>query len=257
MWHYQEQGSGRPLILLHGIGMSHTAWKPVLPLLARERRVIAFDVAGFGKTPPLPAGTPPTIPNLVAGLAASLRELGINEPGDFAGNSMGGYMALEAAKAGLARSVVGISPAGLWRGHSSPLVKYVFNSMRYATRAFPSLVKTTLQVPPLRELFLAVPVSVGGWHMPAEDAFGAALDFAHAQGFDDTFASVAPFSGGQNITVPVTIAFGTRDWLLTAGARHRDQLPGHVHWLEPQGWGHVPMWKDPQGVAELISQGTV
>jgi pimeloyl-ACP methyl ester carboxylesterase len=256
MWHYTDTGSGRPLILLHGIGMSHRAWKPVLPLLARERRVIAFDVAGFGQSPLLARGTPPTIPNLVAALGDNLQKLGITTPVDIAGNSMGGFMALEAAKQGLARSVVAISPAGLWRGHSASQVKYVFNSMRYMTRTFPALVKATLRVPPLRELFMAVPISVGGWHMPAEDAIGAALDFAGAEGFDATFAHVEPFSGGQGITVPLTIAFGTRDWLLTAGARHRHELPAQVRWLEPRGWGHVPMWKDPVGVAGVILAGT-
>jgi len=255
MWYFQEMGSGRPLILLHGIGMSHAAWKPVLPLLARERRVIAFDVAGFGKTPVLPRGTPPSVPNLVQGLAGTLRELGISDPVDMAGNSLGGYMTLEAAKQGLARSVVAISPAGLWRGHSSAQVKYLFEGMRFMARAFPALVRTSLHMAPLRELFLAMPISVGGWHMPAEDAITAAMDFAAAEGFDDTFANVQPFTGGRSIAVPVTVAFGTHDWLLTEGSRHRSELPDHTRWVEPHGWGHVPMWRDPEGVARLILEG--
>ena len=52
-WHYNDVGHGRPLILLHGIGMSHVAWKMVVPNLAKERRVLAFDIAGFGSTPSL------------------------------------------------------------------------------------------------------------------------------------------------------------------------------------------------------------
>jgi pimeloyl-ACP methyl ester carboxylesterase len=46
MWHYCETGSGPPLILLHGIGMSHAAWSAVIPRLRPMRRVIAFDIAG-------------------------------------------------------------------------------------------------------------------------------------------------------------------------------------------------------------------
>jgi pimeloyl-ACP methyl ester carboxylesterase len=90
VWNYSEAGSGRPLILLHGIGMSHAAWNAVTPLLCATRRVIAFDTAGFGLTPPLPRGTLPTIPNLVGGLHSSLLELGIELPVDIAGNSLGG-----------------------------------------------------------------------------------------------------------------------------------------------------------------------
>jgi len=58
VWHYSETGSGRPLILLHGIGMSHVVWSAVIPNLAPTRRLIAFDIAGFGLTPALPDGTP-------------------------------------------------------------------------------------------------------------------------------------------------------------------------------------------------------
>ena len=50
-WHYCDTGTGRPLVLLHGIGMSHAAWNPVTPYLRETRRVIAFDVAGFGLHP--------------------------------------------------------------------------------------------------------------------------------------------------------------------------------------------------------------
>jgi pimeloyl-ACP methyl ester carboxylesterase len=181
LWHYNEQGSGRQLILLHGIGMSHTAWSAVTPYLCSTRRVIAFDIAGFGSTPPLPSGALPTIPNLVDGLEQSLRELGIDIPVDIAGNSLGGYMALEAAKRGIARSVVAISPAGLWRGHGAPHVKYVFGGLRFLARHFPGLLKATVRVPLLRELAFAVPISVGSRRMPVSDAHRPTASVRDAQ----------------------------------------------------------------------------
>ena len=79
--------------------------------------------------PALPSGTLPTIPNLVDSLERSMRAMRIEPPVDIAGNSLGGYMALEAAKRGIARSVVAISPAGLWRGHGAPHVPYVFGEL--------------------------------------------------------------------------------------------------------------------------------
>ena len=33
-WHYEDVGHGPPLILLHGIGMSHFAWMPIMNNLA-------------------------------------------------------------------------------------------------------------------------------------------------------------------------------------------------------------------------------
>jgi len=73
VWHYRETGSGRPLVLLHGIGMSHAARNAVTPYLCSTRPVIAFDIAGFGLTPPLPPGTPSTVANLVEDPGRSIR----------------------------------------------------------------------------------------------------------------------------------------------------------------------------------------
>jgi len=254
-WHHLDEGQGRPLVLLHGIGMSSRAWSPVMASLAGHRRVLAFDVAGFGRSPLLPAHRPPTTVNLVLALREVLTNMGITEPVDIVGNSMGGWMALEAARLGMARSVVAISPAGLWR--RPPMhAKHLFFSMRRVTRRAPGLVKAMLSVPWLREAIMAIPVSTGARHMPADEAFAAALDFANAPGFDATFQQATRFEGGQGIQVPLTVAFGTHDWLLPRQARLRAELPEHTRWLEPAGWGHVPMWKDPQGVVRLILAGT-
>jgi len=255
MWHHLDQGQGRPLVLLHGIGMSSRAWAPVMATLSAQRRVLAFDVAGFGRSPMLPADRPPTAVHLVLALKDVLAQLGMDEPVDVVGNSMGGWMALEAARLGMARSVVVISPAGLWT--QPPMhAKHLFFTMRRVTRAAPGLVKALLSVPWMREALMALPVTTGVRRMPADEAFAAALDFANAPGFDATFAQATRFEGGGDIAVPVTVAFGTHDWLLPRQARLRTHLPAQTRWLEPTGWGHVPMWKDPAGVARLIIEGT-
>lgn len=255
MWHFEEQGEGRPLILLHGIGMSSTAWKPVMPLLAESRRVIAFDTAGFGKTPPLRNGITPTMPHLVNALRDNLHQLGITEPVDMAGNSMGGYMALEAAKCGLARTVVALSPAGLWQHSTAPHIKHVFGSMRFCARHFPAMTRRAMASPLIREVALAVPLGSGARRLSPDDALRAAQEFANATGFDETFAHTSAFRGGQHIDIPLTVAFGTRDWLITRSAQRRDELPAHTRWLNPRGWGHVPMWQDPAGVTHVILDG--
>lgn len=254
-WHFTEQGRGRPLVLLHGFGMTCDAWKPVLPLLAQERRVFAFDIPGFGATPSLPSQVAPSTRNLVLALVRALRDLGITLPVDIAGHSLGGWMALEAARMGMARSIVAISPAGLWE--KPPVhMRLFFFSLRRLIRSAPELVSALLRVGPLRELCLAVPLSAGGWRISASEAIAAAHAFEQAPGLEATFEQGGSYRGGRTILVPVTAAFGTQDWLLTRSARLRQELPAHTRWLEPEGWGHVPMWNDPQGVAHLILQGT-
>jgi len=146
MWHYREWGAGPPLVLLHGIGMSHAAWRAVIPFLRRTRRVIAFDIAGFGETPALASGVAPTAEHLAQSLAKTLEELSLREPVDIAGNSLGGAIALEFAKLGRARSVVAISPACLWRQAPPFHVRYVFDALCAGSNTCPAVLKLAMRV---------------------------------------------------------------------------------------------------------------
>lgn len=252
MWNRLDIGSGRPLVLLHGIGMSHKAWNPIVPILSQSRRVIAFDVAGFGETPKFDSNQQPNIENLVKALAQELQAMGIHEPVDIVGNSMGGWMALEAARIGLARSVVAISPAGLWTAPPAH-VKTIFFSLRHTIKLMPKLSRYLMRFSVCREILLAIPIGTGGREIPESDAINSLNDFNKASDFERTFLNARRFVDGKNIKIPLTIAFGTKDWLLTRkDCQMKTELPEHMKWIEPKGWGHVPMWKDPRGVAELI-----
>ena len=46
--HYQESGTGTPLVLIHGFTSSTYSWKDVFEPLSRRFRVIAVDLKGFG-----------------------------------------------------------------------------------------------------------------------------------------------------------------------------------------------------------------
>ena len=45
--HYQEKGTGTPLILLHGFTSSTYSWKDVFEPLSKNFRVIAVDLKGL------------------------------------------------------------------------------------------------------------------------------------------------------------------------------------------------------------------
>ena len=111
--HHVRQGRGEPLLLIHPLGSELVVWEPVLELLAAERDVIAVDMPGFGASPPLPKGQAYSPQGLAAALAGFLDALGI-ERAHLAGNSLGGWVALELAGLGRALSVTGLSPAGFW-----------------------------------------------------------------------------------------------------------------------------------------------
>ena len=269
-WHYVDVGEGRPLILLHGIGMSHFAWKNVIDKLANERRVLAFDIAGFGLTPPVPDDVQPTPANLVGSLAETLSRIDderrISEEYECAGvvgNSLGGFMALEAAKAGRlgcfrVESIAAISPAGLWKTRYPVRPEIVLQLTRIGVRHFPRMTNALLGWKPTRQILMAVPAST---NVPAEDARELINIFASAPIFASKVAFMKfreclkdPFIGGGASCegTRVTIAFGKRDWLIPPSARRRHEIPENVIWQDRSGWGHVPMYDDPEGVTKFI-----
>ncbi|MDP9268243.1 MAG: alpha/beta hydrolase [Acidobacteriota bacterium] len=49
--HYEDHGSGKPVVLIHGYPLSGTSWEKQIPeLLAAGHRVITYDRRGFGKS---------------------------------------------------------------------------------------------------------------------------------------------------------------------------------------------------------------
>jgi len=54
--HYQEKGTGQPLLLLHQTRMSSEEYSEVMPILARTNRVIAVDLLGHGNSDDPPPG---------------------------------------------------------------------------------------------------------------------------------------------------------------------------------------------------------
>jgi pimeloyl-ACP methyl ester carboxylesterase len=88
---YRSDGSGRPLVLIMGIGLSQDAWSPTLVnALAKRHRVITFDNAGIGQTA-MPPGTL-TISAMADQTAALIAALHLRHP-DVLGWSMGGTIA--------------------------------------------------------------------------------------------------------------------------------------------------------------------
>ncbi|HVL00964.1 MAG TPA: alpha/beta fold hydrolase [Dongiaceae bacterium] len=256
-WHYVEKGQGRPLVLLHGIGMNSEAWGPVFDRLAVQRRVIALDIPGFGKTPGFPDTVEPGPAAMVDSLGQALKALGIHEPVDLVGNSLGGRIALEAAARGLARTVVGISPAGLWKNQGPHHLEPLFGAMRRAYQLMPGISETLLGTAVGRTLIMAGAVSARGWKMPVEDAVRSARLFAQSHHFEAIFDAFRPaFSLGHQVKVPCTIAFGDFDFVFPLGTRDRSRAPAHTRWARLPACGHVPMWDDPDRVSHLILSAT-
>lgn len=75
--YYEIVGDGEPLALLHNDAMSLDVWRRLLPQLAAERRVIAYDRRGHGQSEVPPREAPYTVEVLAEDLKALLDGLGI------------------------------------------------------------------------------------------------------------------------------------------------------------------------------------
>jgi pimeloyl-ACP methyl ester carboxylesterase len=104
-----REGSGPPLVLVHGLGGRRQSWQPVLAGLVSHREVVSFDLPGHGETPTL-QGTL-TLDGLVDELRQFLTAEGLTDA-DLVGSSMGARMVLELARRGVGRHVVALDPGG-------------------------------------------------------------------------------------------------------------------------------------------------
>src|SRR4051812_14800581 len=89
--HVVDEGSGPPLLLVHGFPLDHSMWRHQIAHFAATHRVIAPDLRGFGRSSVTPGVV--TMKQFADDLAAILPALGENRPVVLCGLSMGGYVA--------------------------------------------------------------------------------------------------------------------------------------------------------------------
>ena len=95
--HYADfGGSGRPIVLVHGLGGSHVNWLSVGEALSRHGRVVAPDLVGHGLTQSL--GRSASVGKNQQLLGRFLAAVA-GEPAVLVGNSMGGYLSIAEAAA--------------------------------------------------------------------------------------------------------------------------------------------------------------
>ena len=248
-------GSGEPLLLVHGLGSQCRVWRPVIDRLAAEREVIAVDLPGFGDSPPLTGGRQTSAAELTGAVADFLDGIGWERP-HIAGNSLGGWIGLELAKRGRARSVAAIGPAGFAnrreRAFTVESLRLTYRVAQLTYGVAPRILATPLG----RKLSLSQ-VFARPERMTVDAAVEATRNLADSPGVPGALEALrhGHFSGGEAIDVPVTMIWGDRERLLPRrerqAARSVRAVPGaRLVWL--RGCGHTPTWDDPPTVAQAI-----
>ena len=257
---HHRGGSGEPLLLLHGLTASWTVWQPVLGALEAEHDVLALTLPGHLGAAPLPEDRPASVDELRGGVERQLDGLGLDTV-HVVGNSLGGWLALELARAGRARSVVALSPAGAWRTPKDLVrLNRLIRSGAWVMAHAPDGLERLLRRPRARKLFLRS-VSEHGERVPAAAMRGMFEDAAGCTVLDDLYVSIADSTGVPHLPdpgCPIRIAWGGRDRTLPFeryGKPMLEAVPSAELVMLP-GVGHVPMSDDPELVARTILEVT-
>lgn len=88
---YETNGSGEPIIFVHGFGLDRTMWRPQVEFFARKYQVVTYDVRGFGES-----SLPDRPYSHAADLKALIDHLGL-KGAHIVGLSMGGRIAINFA----------------------------------------------------------------------------------------------------------------------------------------------------------------
>jgi len=240
----QSDQNHPPLVLIHGLGSAATAFKPIIPALAQSFRVITVDLPGHGQSP--------------YNKAQVESRYGINEF-HVAGNSLGGWIALEMAadKPERIKTLTGLAPAGLWLKPSSGRVPSEAQSY-YLAKVLRPLIRVGLHIIALRKIGYAN-VSPKWKELSYEICYDSAYAMGHATGYFQAWDGMLGrrFEGHIPKNVPVTILFGDTDNTLPyPHSQERSLAPAHSSWVVIDNCGHAPMWDYPDLIAKIIKETT-
>jgi pimeloyl-ACP methyl ester carboxylesterase len=249
-------GAGPPLVCLHGFTDTWRTWDLVLEALERRHEVLAPTLAGHAGGPPL--GGAASGEQLADAIERAMDEAGF-ETAHLVGNSLGGYVALELAARGRARSVVALAPAGGW----APGDLSYRDTMAYFTQMRQAVIAAAPRADAIvssREGRRRVTefTTTNFEHIPAELLAHQLLGVARCVGapalIDYTRAHGWPLEA-ERIACPVRVVWGTGDRVLpwpTAAAGYRDGALAGAEWIELDGVGHLPQLDVPVETAQLI-----
>jgi pimeloyl-ACP methyl ester carboxylesterase len=251
-----RQGDGEPLVLLHGLFQADRVWRHVIPPLAAHFDVIA--PMGFGHGGRVPDTRPTTFQDWVDDSERALDELGLDRP-HLAGSSSGGWVALELARRGRAKTVCALSPAGAWdrdwddRNRLRETLSTAMRETRRSRRLLPVMAYSGR----LRRWVMS-DVAVHGDRVSRADFVDSADNVLGGSILEDTFADTAQLEPLDPAPCPITLAWSREDRLFPVdvyGARAQQMIPG-ARFVVLDDVGHVPMFDDPQLVADTILAAT-
>ena len=256
---YVRRGSGKPLLLIHGIGSSHKSWNLIIDELAAHREVIAVDLPGFGKTPPLAGEI--SISTLADAVTDFLEENGLTGI-DAVGSSMGARLVLELARrGGVLGVVISLDPGGFWEGWETHFFYYsVRFSAQLVGQVQPFLPLLTGN--PVTKTVLLAQFSARPWKVSNQMALSELRTFRPTPTFVELLDNLAYGEKQQgapanSISSPLVIGWGRQDYVCfpNQAKRAMNLFPdAQLHWFS--NCGHFPQLDVPEETTQLILEVT-
>jgi len=257
--HLRDEGprdDARPIVLLHGTGSSLHAWEGWAQVLKSKRRVISFDLPGFGLTGPSLDGIY-TVDNDVRVTMAVLDKLGI-ERCVLGGNSLGGAVSWRMALAHPARvEKLILVDAGGYPAHSTSIpIGFRLARMPVVNWLLQQTLPRSLVVQGMRNVF-------GDPRRVTPEMVDRAIELTQRAG--NRRALIERFRQRQQsgllterireLTLPTLVLWGGRDRLIPpddAERFHRDIAGSQLVVFDDLG--HAPEEEDPARTVKAVQQ---
>ena len=255
--HHIHLGTGRKLLLIHGLGGSGQSWSTVIDKLSAHRSVIVVDLPGHGLTPAEEDSG--TFLGLVGSVERYIGEHGLTGV-DMVGSSMGARIVLELARRGSVGNVIALDPGGFWRGWERTFFKVTIGLSGRLLRAIRPLLPLLSRNAVSRTALLAQ-LSVRPWSLEPQVVATELTGLSNTATFD---ALVEDLASGPEQTGPaaqssgrITIGWGRQDRLCLPrqAARAQAAFPSAtLHWFASSG--HFPAWDMPDETVAVILAAT-
>jgi pimeloyl-ACP methyl ester carboxylesterase len=251
----RDSGGQPPLVFVHGLAGQWQNWLENIPRLARERRVVALDLPGFGGSPV--AHERVTIPFYGRCVEALCEHLGLDAVA-LVGNSMGGFVAAEVAIQQPARverlalvSAAGISTSALSQAPVLTVGRIAAAMTAYAVPRQRALARRPLT----RHLALALVARHPSLLKP-DLAYEGFISGAGKPGFNDALRAVLEYDVRERlpeIGCPTLIVWGERDGVIPVrDAHHFERLIGDSRKLLLRDTGHISMAERPKAFNDAL-----
>ena len=243
------------LVLVHGLGSAGSIWKTLHPGLEDSFAIYPVDLPGHGSAPLEDENLDPQ------GLARSIVKTMVDGHGvenfHVAGNSLGGWIALEMAALypEHVKSVTALAPAGLW--HKGPTQKLPPSILARILAKFSQyFLRLAYNLPPLKALGYRKITHL--WReLSFESCKDSVLAMAKSIGYHPTWRALRykKFESDIPPEIPVSIVFGDYDLTLPhPKAQVREVAPKHSRWIIVDDCAHVIMWNYPKLTVDFIKK---